>query len=181
MSEGDEAREASEPEPHQEPDLLDCEPPGEPGVEDMLDLNRFREYVRGRRYEVFVPSPFPRGSPQLRLRYFVEWQTRDGERWPVFATDDEWLEIRLREQAVALRSEGYRAPEQWLTLKEIAAEVGKDVRTIRRHVVERGECPFTEFGRTKKVRRSDFEAWLAKDRHVAPEVRDADSFRKRDF
>lgn len=155
--------------------------PEELGAEDLLDLNRFREYVRGRRYEVFVPSPFPRGEPILRARYFVRWETRDGERWPIFATEEEWLEVRLHEQTTALRTEGYRPPEQWMTLKEIAAEVGKDARTIHRHIVERGECAFTEFGRTKKVRRSDFEAWLAKDRHVAPEVREADSYRRSDF
>ncbi len=156
--------------------------------DDLLEQNRHREYVRGRRYEVFVPSPFARNrtakskaEPVLRERYFVRWEMRDGEHWPVFATEDEWHEIRLREKTDPLQAEGYRAPEQWMTLKEIAAEVGKDVRTIRRHIVQRGECPFTAFGRTKKVRRSDFEEWTKKDRPETRETREADSYRKKDF
>ena len=55
-----------------------------------------------------------------------------------------------------------------MTLQEIADEIGKKGRTVRRHIVERNECPFTEFGRDKKVRRSDYEDWLGKDR---PEAR----------
>ena len=72
-------------------------------------------------------------------------------------TEKEWLEIRLAEQADALREEGYQAPDQWLTLQEIAEQVGMNLRTIRQHIVERGDCPFTQFGRSKKLRRSDFE------------------------
>jgi len=166
----------------------DAEPgDAEPSPEDMLELNRHRDYVRGRRYEVFVPSPFARnpryrGEPVLRMRYFVRWETReDGERWPVFATEEEWLELRLAEQTDALRAEGYRAPEQWMTLKEIAAEVGKSERTIRRHIVEREECSFTAFGRTKKVRRSDFEEWLAKDSQESQELRETEEYRRDDF
>ena len=68
-----------------------------------------------------------------------------------------------------------------MTLQEIAAEVGKDVRTIRRYIVEKNECPFTEFGRTKKVRRSDFEDWLAKDRPETREIRETEQYRREDF
>lgn len=49
------------------------------------------------------------------------------------------------------------------------------------NIVERGECPFTEFGRDKKVRRSDFEEWLGKDRPEARRVREADEYRRDDF
>ena len=155
----------------------------ESGPDDALAEQRHREYVRGRRYEVWVSSPFARnpryqGGPVLRTRYYVG-RTDDGE--PIFASEDEWHALALREQAAELRAEGYRAPEQWLTLREIAAEVGKSERTIRRHIVERGECPFTAFGRTKKVRRSDLDEWLAKDRPETREIRETEQYRRDDF
>ena len=170
----------------------------EPSAADLLELNRHREYVPGRRYEVYVPSPFARnpgydGPPVLRTRYFVRWEDRPGsdggdavERWPVFATEEEWLELRLEERLREATGElsatgNVRAEDQWLTLQEIADQVGKSARTIRRHIVERGECPFTAFGRTKKVRRSDYEEWLKKDLPVTKEIREADGYRRDDF
>lgn len=87
--------------------------------DDLLEQNRHREYVRGRKYEVFVPSPFARNrtakskaEPLLRERYFVRWEMRDGARWPIFATEEEWLEIRLAEQTA----------EQDARLREVAKQ-----------------------------------------------------------
>lgn len=167
---------------HHEPDDAATAP------EDHLEAQRWRDYRRGRRYEVLVPSPFARnpryqGEPVLRTRVCADPGDllEGGTREPVFVTEDEWMELRIAEQSAELRTEGYRAPEQWMTLAEIAAEVGKSERTIRRHIVERGECQFTTFGRTKKVRRSDFEEWCKKDLPVTKEIREVDAFRREDF
>jgi len=182
--------------PEEAGDVPDDLPDG-PSALDLFHLQRERAYIRGRIYRVFIPGIFNcarRGDRncelptnvveadfKLELRVFGGWRDREDGRWPVFVTEHEWHEIRLQEETAKLRAEGHRSPEQWMTLKEIAAEVGKDVRTIRRHIVERGECPFTAFGRTKKVRRSDFEEWTRKDRHETREIREADSYRKCDF
>jgi len=172
--------------PDQSDDELPNEFFGPTSYEDALEDQRLREdYVCGRLYEVYVPSIFegirPGSEPDLSKRVFAGWEDRDGERHPLFVTEREWEEIRLKEEMDALRAEGHRAPEQWMTLGEIASEVGKSVRTIRRHIIERGECPFTEFGRDKKVRRSDFEEWLAKDRPETREIRETEQYRREDF
>ncbi len=159
---------------------------GPQSYEDALEDPRLREnYKRGQLYEVLVPSIYegvsPGSEPILAKRIFAGWEDRDGERHPVFVTTLEWQEMRLKEEVDGLRAEGFQSPEPWMTLQEIADQVGASVRTIRRHIVERAECAYTEFGRVKKVRRSDFEEWLKKDLPVTKEIREVDSYRREDF
>ena len=164
----------------------DIGPEAEPSIEDVLEDQRLRDdYQRGLAYQVYVPSIFesvrPGSEPTLAKRIFAGWEEREGKRHPLFVKEREWQEIRLKEEMDALRAEGFQAPEQWMTLQDIANEIGKNVRTVRRHIVERGECPFTEFGRDKKVRRSDFEEWLGKDKPEARQYRETDEYRNEDF
>ncbi len=64
--------------------------------EDLLDMNRHRDYVRGQVYAVWVPSPFACANPDAApvLRYRVCSDPGDladgGSRDPVFATTAEW-------------------------------------------------------------------------------------------
>jgi len=66
----------------------------EPGAADVLDAQRWRQYVRGRVYAVFVPSPFasvnPEAAPVLRYRVCADPGDREAGRDPVFVTVPEW-------------------------------------------------------------------------------------------
>lgn len=150
--------------------------------EDHLEAQRWRDYRRGRRYSVLTHSPFERvrpGSP-LVLRTMVCADSGDlldgGTRPPEFVTEADWMELRIAEQVARA------APlvQEWMTLAEIAEVVRVSERTIRRHV-DRGELPFTKFGRQRKVRRSDFEEWCKKDIPATREIREADAYRRGDF
>lgn len=70
-----------------------------PSLADLLAEQRERtDYVRGKAYEVLVPSVFPKSDPVLRTRIFAGWEDRTDGRSPKFVTEREWLEIRLAEQ-----------------------------------------------------------------------------------
>jgi len=167
----------SAPDPELDDDGMELSP------EDHLEAQRWRDYRRGRRYEVLVASPFARNpryqaEPVLRTRVCADPGDllEGGTREPVFVTEDEWMELRIAEQVARA------APlvQEWMTLAEIAEVVRVSERTIRRHV-DRGELPFTKFGRQRKVRRSDFEEWCKKDIPATREIREADAFRRGDF
>jgi len=77
---------------------------GAPTIEDYLAEEREREYERGTLYWVLVPDIFSGDGYDFRLRVFVGWEDRDGERWPCFVREREWQEIRLQEATGELES-----------------------------------------------------------------------------
>lgn len=69
---------------------------------------------------------------------------------------------------------------EFLSLRDIATRLGVAVRTVRRHIVQRQECPWVRVGRRVLVRREDFETWLQKDQQAA-QARPTEAYRRTGF
>lgn len=142
-----------------------------PSIADLLAEQRERtDYVRGKVYEILVPSIFPKSEPVLRARTFAGWEDRDDGRRPKFVTEREWLEIRLAEQTV---EQGARLREQhngaavteqsdFLTTAQVAKLLGREgdeaavERELRRSKVvnSRGR------GTNRRWERSSLQRWI---------------------
>lgn len=55
-----------------------------------------------------------------------------------------------------------QAQRPWMTLADIAAELGVSLRTVRRRVLKDGEMPHMKFGSRVLVRRTAFEDYCAR-------------------